>query len=284
MNCHLCNKPLGNPCAVCRTISRIQFAWGQLVLPGDDVRVLNLVRDCAGGVLDLLETQNTRRKAGEAPEVADSGRASSHKERSEDRESRREKGSKKDREGKRSHPREERKRRRGEREVEPEKERKEKSASRKEKKSRPLEVKVEEPEEEESSGASLYSDSPVATEEPGSARDRVNPGGENRAEGELSAADREVLENPQRHGLGFLPRGSVAGHFGRREAGEEDPEARRPNRPQSPSRSPVSRRHPRGENRGKKHHHRASKGKKKRERDRAWRQAHQQERWRPRGR
>lgn len=281
MSCHRCGKPLGNPCAVCRTISRIQFAWERLTLPGDEVRVLNLVRDCAGGVLDLLESQGNRAAAAEEKP---SGERKAPEDKAEDREDKKEKTRKRSREDRSRDRGDRRRRRREERPEDKREELPEEPLEGKEKKSRPESVKEEQTEEEYSSGGSRRSVTPIAGEEPGSARDRVREG-DGREDRGVSEADREVLANPERHGLGFLPRGSVGNHFDRSKPDEGEQRGKGSDRPHVSTRDRAPRRDHRGDTGERKRSRQPkSKGKNKRERGQAWRRAREQERWHPKGR
>lgn len=154
----------------------------------------------------------------------------------------------------------------------------------KEKKSRPESVKEEQTEEEYSSGGSRRSVTPIAGEEPGSARDRVREG-DGREDRGVSEADREVLANPERHGLGFLPRGSVGNHFDRSKPDEGEQRGKGSDRPHVSTRDRAPRRDHRGDTGERKRSRQPkSKGKNKRERGQAWRRAREQERWHPKGR
>lgn len=56
MICRGCNNFLGNPCAVCRTASRIQFFLVRNEFPGPvEARLLSVLRQAAGEISDLAE-------------------------------------------------------------------------------------------------------------------------------------------------------------------------------------------------------------------------------------
>lgn len=57
MVCPDCGRPLGGLCAGCRTVGRIRFLWGQQLRWADDTEGLAILRNCAGGLLDLVESQ-----------------------------------------------------------------------------------------------------------------------------------------------------------------------------------------------------------------------------------
>ena len=44
-------------CAGCRTVGRIRFLWSQQLRWADDIEGLAILRNCAGGLLDLVESQ-----------------------------------------------------------------------------------------------------------------------------------------------------------------------------------------------------------------------------------
>lgn len=57
MTCKSCQTFVGNPCPVCRTCNRIKWlvTVGKLAVE-QEAQALQLLRDCAGGIQDLVES------------------------------------------------------------------------------------------------------------------------------------------------------------------------------------------------------------------------------------
>ena len=66
MSCQVCGRPGSDPCAGCRTSQRIHFLWKRVINPAHDLAALHLLRDCAGALTDLVESQEPH-VAGTAP-------------------------------------------------------------------------------------------------------------------------------------------------------------------------------------------------------------------------
>lgn len=76
MICKRCNSYFGDPCACCRTLSRIQFLVERSRLPlHTESAVLSLLRQAAGGLADITEQFGFRQLAPLPPPPAPEGAA-----------------------------------------------------------------------------------------------------------------------------------------------------------------------------------------------------------------
>ena len=74
MICKRCNSYFGDPCACCRTLSRIQFLVERSRLPlHTESAVLSLLRQAAGGLADITEQFGFRQLAPLPPPPAPEG-------------------------------------------------------------------------------------------------------------------------------------------------------------------------------------------------------------------
>lgn len=211
MACSRCHIWDGNPCAVCRTVSRITYLvqTGRL-LKVQESAVLQSLRDTAGALSDLaeqagpilraeLETSDVRDPGSkEAPDNNPGGPASSHRAAPAPREPAEEKEDKR-----------------------PRTEESEKSGAKKAPAKAPKEKKVR---KDKKKGDLKRKKSPE--------RAPRSDGGDDPQE----RIDTHVSENPRSYGLGIIPRGSAEAHFSRR---EEDNRGDRP--PPEPDRPPPPR-------------------------------------------
>ena len=72
MSCKVCGRPGVDLCPGCRTCKRIQYLWEKEIKGGNSQVALHLLRDCAGALTDLVESQHQEGTKPPAP-----GRAAS---------------------------------------------------------------------------------------------------------------------------------------------------------------------------------------------------------------
>ena len=255
MLCSGCRNFIGNPCASCRTLSRLHFLLERNQLPAAcEGRVVGALRVAAGEICDVVEQQGIFRPLLPAPRV---GALDAEAKGSLEGERLEEKAAKEKKEDSKKTAKE----------------------SKKEKK-RKSEAGVEETPDKGKEGE--VRDEPTA--EPIRAA-KATPliGKERKKKSEQEELDHYVATHPERFGLGSLSiRGSAAKHF-------KENDARKDERPPEPSRPPPSsdatgapedrtERRQRQRSRSKKR--KKSKGERHRIRGREfWRRAKEQEKW-----
>eukprot|EP00438_Fugacium_kawagutii_P024161 Skav223370 [mRNA] locus=scaffold1536:179632:180429:+ [translate_table: standard] len=211
MSCGKCRLFDGNPCAVCRTLSRINFlVCGGRLLRVQETAVLQSLRDAAGALSDLAEQAGPILKAelatsdvlpeepGAREEENPGGAASGSRGPTEEEVARERPGrSKRDEKETDSSP--------GEGKGTPKREKLRR-------------LKKDKRKSEEKKATKRRRESPEAPER----KEREAP--EEGRTGAYRTADEEVAENPRRFGLDIIPRGSARSHFeGRHHGGDRPP-------------------------------------------------------------
>lgn len=269
--CPGCHNFVGNPCACCRTASRIQFFLTRTQFPpAVEGRLVGILRQAVGEITDVAEQLGSFRTAPPPGAVAGApdgpgGTKTEEVVKEEKSEAPVEKVKKEKKKDKAKKASKDKKR--------DEKKREAASGA----KEAPVEEK-EEPKEEEVDAESLRRDkaAPLVEVRRGAGQDRPDL---------QESVDKYVAKHPEKFGLGSLSvRGSAAKYFR-----ANDGEGRE--RPPEPRGLPPSRRptageqpHPRGERRQRSRTpKRKSKGTKHRQRGRDyWRQVQERDRWRRR--